>query len=181
MSNPVSESIRKLRAQHDLTQRELAKMSGIPRATLANMETNIANPSIMAVVKVASALGVTVESLIQNTSHNYATVVPRENMQVTRLNNGKFISTLLSPLNAPYIHMSEVTILPDCNTRGKPHPKGSQEFFYCLEGTVHLDIQGDEVEVAAGELLYFPGNLPHDYINRGRKPVHAVSVVTIPK
>ena len=39
MSNPISEGIKRLRAQHKLTQTKLAKLADIPRATLANMES----------------------------------------------------------------------------------------------------------------------------------------------
>ncbi len=59
MTNPINEGIKRLRAQHKLTQTELANMADIPRATLANMESDKSNPSIGVVVKVAQALTIT--------------------------------------------------------------------------------------------------------------------------
>ncbi|MBF0286220.1 MAG: helix-turn-helix domain-containing protein [SAR324 cluster bacterium] len=179
MSNPVCKKIRALRLQHNLTQMELASKAKIPRASLANMESEKGNPSIIVVTKVAEALGVTIDDLVENKDHSSVTKVKRGDMQVNRQDEGKFAITLLSPLNAPYINVNEINMLPGCYSKGKPHPKGSHEFFYCLEGTAVLEIQGDAIEVKSGDLVYFPGNLPHVYSNPGIKPVHAVAVVNI--
>ncbi len=181
MSNPVCNGIRRLRRVHMLTQTDLAKLAGIPRATLANMEKSTSNPSISVVVKVARALGVTVEELVTKQQSSFVTRVKRKDMQVGRQDNGNYVSTRVSPINAPYVQINDVNMLPGCHTRGKPHPDGSHELFLCLEGTAIIEIQNEKFEVEAGDLIYFPGNLPHNYGNAGLKPVHAVSVVNILK
>jgi len=179
MTNPVCDGIRRLRIQHNLTQTELAGMADLPRATLANMERPSSNPSISAVVKVASALGVTVEDLVDRKKSGIVTEIKRQDMHTYRQDDGKFVSTRLSPINAPFIQINDINMLPDCFTRGKPHPEGAHEFFFCLEGTALLEIQNERYEVEAGDMVYFPGNLPHNYGNAGLKPVQAVSVVFI--
>lgn len=177
--NPVAKAIAAIRGQHSLTQQQLADMASVPRATLANMESEGGNPTITTVIKIANALGVTVGDLVEKTQLTVATLVERKDMQSMRLDDGRFVSSQLSPINAPYIVISEITMLPGCNSRGRPHPQGSHEFFYCLEGTAVLEINGEPVEVEAGNLIYFSGNLPHVYINKGIKPVHAIAVVSI--
>ncbi len=179
MSNPVCDGIRRLRSVHGLTQTELASLAGIPRATLANMEKPVSNPSISGVVKVARALGVPVEDLIARQQAPFVTQVVRKDMQVTRQDDGRYVGTRASPINAPYIQVTDVNMLPGCHTRGRPHPEGSHEMFLCLEGRATIEIQNETVEVEEGDLVYFPGNLPHDYSNEGLRPVHAVSVVSV--
>ncbi len=181
MKNPVSEGIKQLRSFHNLTQTELADMAGIPRATLSNMEKENSNPTITVIVKVAKALGVPVEDLITDHSSAFVTDIKRKDMPVSRQDDGKYISTRISPENMPYLQVNDINILPGCNTRGKPHPDGSHELFFCLEGTASLKIADEQSDVDAGNLTYFPGNLPHDYINNGIKPVHALSIVHIQK
>ncbi len=181
MSNPVSDGIKQIRAAHNLTQTELADMAGIPRATLANMEKDTSNPSITVVVKVARALGVQVEDLVTKQHSLKVTKINRKDMPITRQDDGNYISTRVSPLNASDVQINEVSMMPGCTTRGKPHPVGSHEFFLCLEGTASLEIVDVKFEVEAGDTIYFPGNLPHNYGNSGLKPVHAVSVVRINK
>ncbi len=179
MKNPVCEGIKQLRTFHNLTQTELADMAGIPRATLSNIEKKDSNPTITVVVKVAKALGVQVEDLITEHSSAIVTDVKRKDMQVTRQDEGNFVSARVSPTNVPHIQINDINMLAGCNTRGKPHPDGSHEFFFCLEGTANLTIADEQFEVEPGNLIYFPGNLPHDYINNGIKPAHAISIVYI--
>lgn len=177
MTNPVNEGIKRLRAQHKLTQTELAKMAGIPRATLANMESDKSNPSIAVVVKVAQALGVTVDDLISKQKSIHVTEVIRKDMPVSYQHDGKFVSTRTSPISSPNIQINDISMMPDCYTRGVPHPEGSHELFLCLEGVATMEVDGEKFEVEAGNLIYFHGHLPHCYGNLGLKPVHAIAVV----
>jgi transcriptional regulator with XRE-family HTH domain len=50
-----------LRHARTLTQDALAAASGLPRSTIANLESGEANPSLAVLVKVASALGVPID------------------------------------------------------------------------------------------------------------------------
>ncbi len=179
MTNPVSDGTRRLRASHKMTQKELAELAGIPRATLANMEKPTGNPSISVVVKVAQVLGVPVEDLVTKEQSTFVTRVLREDMPTVRQDDGKYVSTSASPLSVPFLQINDLNMLPGCRTRGRPHPEGSHELFLCLEGTATVEIHDEIHEVESGNLIYFPGNQPHNYCNAGLKPVHAITVVTI--
>lgn len=181
MENPINEGIKRLRAQHKLTQTELSKMAGIPRATLANMESANSNPSIAVVVKVAQALGVTVDDLITRRQSSHVTEVHRKDMPTTHQDDGKFISTRTSPISTPNLQISEVTMKANCWTRGVPHPQGSHELFLCMEGIATIEVQGDKFEVEAGNLIYFHGHLPHCYGNLGSKTARGIVVVFMVK
>src|SRR5262249_55099012 len=53
-----------LRHARTLTQDALAAASGLPRSTIANLESGEANPSLAVLVKVASTLGVPIDELL---------------------------------------------------------------------------------------------------------------------
>jgi len=151
-------------------------MADIPRATLANMESEQSNPSIILVVKVAQALGVSVDDLISRQSV-HVTEVSRRDMPVTQLDNGRFSSTRASPISTQRLLINDISMEPDCDSKGVPHPEGSHELFLCLEGCASVEVQGEEYIVEAGNLIYFHGHLPHCYGNKGTERVHAVAVV----
>ncbi|MCP4989090.1 MAG: helix-turn-helix domain-containing protein [Colwellia sp.] len=176
MTNPISEGIKRLRSQHKLTQTKLAEMADIPRATLANMENDQSNPSITLVVKVAKALGVSVDDLISRQSA-HVTEVYRKDMPIIQLDDGKFSSTRTSPISTQNLQINDISMMPNCYCKGVPHPEGSHELFLCLEGNATVEVQGEKYVVEAGNLIYFHGHLPHCYGNESLKPVHAVAVV----
>ena len=60
----LAPNLRRLRKQAKLTQAQLAEQSGLPRATLANMEQDGANPSVQSVLAVAKALCVSLDELL---------------------------------------------------------------------------------------------------------------------
>jgi len=177
MDNPIGEGIRRLRAQHKLTQTVLAKRAGIPRATLANMEAINSNPGISIAVKVARALGVTVDDLITQRQSPHVTQVSRKDMPVMRQDGGKFSSTRTSPISTPNLQINEISMMPGCHTKGVPHPEGSHELFLCHRGTATVEVGGHKYRVEPGNLIYFHGHIPHHYGNENPSPVHATAVV----
>jgi len=71
---------------------------------------------------------------------------------------------------------------PGASMRGSPHLPGTREFFTCLEGEVTIFVAGDRFDLAAGDVLAFPGNVPHSYKNAdANRPAHGVSAVILAK
>ena len=55
---PIGERLRELRARRYLTQRELADRAGVSPATIAKLETDVAEPRPSTIRKLAEALEV---------------------------------------------------------------------------------------------------------------------------
>src|SRR3954451_11463052 len=64
LPNRLAKNIKQLRDAQGLTQQQMAKVSGLPRATWANLESGGANPTLTVLHKVAMALRVSLEELI---------------------------------------------------------------------------------------------------------------------
>lgn len=62
----VGDKIRAIRVKLGITQDSLSKKANIPYTTLTKIETNvIKKPSIQTVAKIASGLGISIDSLIK--------------------------------------------------------------------------------------------------------------------
>ncbi|OGI66685.1 hypothetical protein A2823_01190 [Candidatus Nomurabacteria bacterium RIFCSPHIGHO2_01_FULL_41_91] len=62
----ISENIKKMRAKLGLTQDDLAKKGDIKYTTLMKVESGTVNkPSVQTMAKIAKALGVSIEDLIE--------------------------------------------------------------------------------------------------------------------
>jgi transcriptional regulator with XRE-family HTH domain len=174
----LAPNLRRLRKQAKLTQADLAEQAGLPRATLAAMEQDGANPGVQSVLAVAKALQVSLdELLVLPPEHRHYKVMPKE-QQEYRAEAGRYVARLVSPIASKGVQMHHVTLQPGCHSVGRPHPLGAQEFFYCLGGTAALHIEDELVEVPAGSLVQFPGHRRHIYANPDpRTVVTAISVV----
>jgi transcriptional regulator with XRE-family HTH domain len=72
----LAANLKDQREAKGLTQQELSDRSGVPRPTLAHLESGQGNPTLSVLIKVAAALGTGIEALVA-TSRPKVRVVPR--------------------------------------------------------------------------------------------------------
>jgi XRE family transcriptional regulator, regulator of sulfur utilization len=169
-----------LRHSRGLTQEGLAKAAAVPRSTVANLESGTGNPSLAVLVKVAGALGVPIDELLAS---------PRAKVrrwpadEVPRRHKGRGVSIrALLPEPVPDEMMEWMDFEPAAVMAGTPHLPGTREFFSCLDGRVVITVAGDRYELDEGDVLAFPGNLPHSYQNADAlRRARGVSVVVLAK
>ena len=88
----------------------------------------------------------------------------------------------LVPEPVPDEMMSVMDFAPAAMMGGTPHLPGTREFFTCLSGKVNLIVAGERYALEEGDVLAFPGNLPHSYQNADALgPARGVSVVVLAK
>jgi putative transcriptional regulator len=63
MHEQLTNRLREERARHDLTQADLAALVGVSRKTINTVENGVFIPSTVLALRLARALGVTVESI----------------------------------------------------------------------------------------------------------------------
>lgn len=169
-----------LRHTRALTQEGLAKAAAVPRSTIANLESGEGNPSLAVLVKVAGALGVPIDELLASPR---AMVRRWAADEVARRVKGRGVSIReLVPEPVPDEMMEVMDFAPGAVMAGTPHLPGTREFFTCLHGRVVLSVAGERYTLGEGEVLAFPGNLPHSYQNAdGQGAAQGVSVVVLAK
>ncbi|MBF0145188.1 MAG: helix-turn-helix transcriptional regulator [Magnetococcales bacterium] len=176
ITNLVGIRIRSLRAQRKLTQKQLADLAGIPRATLATVERDDANPSLAVVFKIANALGMTVDQLIESAQRKIQHW-PSRTMGVVESGDRAYRAVTISPLSAFHITQLIFSLVPGGSYEGKPHPPGSEEYLHVLEGNMVLEVAGESMAMGTMDTACFQGNVRHFY--RNPHEVGAVGLVTI--
>jgi quercetin dioxygenase-like cupin family protein/DNA-binding XRE family transcriptional regulator len=169
-----------LRHARALTQDGLAKAAAVPRSTIANLESGDGNPSLAVLVKVAGALAVPIDELL---------AAPRAKVrhwpadEVASRSKGRGVSIrALVPEPVPDEVMEVMDFAPGAVMGGTPHLPGTREYFTCLEGQVSLSVAGERYALGEGDVLAFPGNLPHGYQNADpARPARGISVVVLAK
>lgn len=173
-------NLRHFRKAAGLTQQKLADRAGIPRATLASMEHGGANPGLDSMLAVSAALNVSLDELVLAPPEQRYIVVDGTEINETMADEGRFRARLLTPLTTKGVQIQYVELRPGCDSPGRPHPLGSQEFFVVHAGMATIRIVDEEVDLYPGQLIKFPGHHFHGYTNRSQHTlVQAYSAVVM--
>jgi len=169
-----------LRGVRSLTQDALAKRSGVPRSTIANLESGDGNPSLLVLTRVAAALAVPIDELLASPRAKVRKW-SADDLAATKTGQGVTMRPLV-PEPVPEEMLSVMEFAPDSVMRGSPHLPGTREYFSCLDGRVVIVVAGDRYELGPGDVLAFPGSTPHSYRNAdAERPARGVSVVVLAK
>ncbi|MBF0424718.1 MAG: helix-turn-helix transcriptional regulator [Magnetococcales bacterium] len=176
VSNLVGTRIRAMRNRRKWTQQQLADSAGIPRATLATAERDDGNPSLAVVFKIATALGMGIDDLVE-AAQSRIQVCRRPEMRRMSSGDGVYQAENISPPNAFHFFQQVFHLQPASSYDGKPHAPGSEEYLYVIQGEVVLEVAGEVVHLRTGDSARFRGNVVHSYRNPGHD--EAWGMVTI--
>jgi transcriptional regulator with XRE-family HTH domain len=176
VSANLANNMRTLRESRGVTQAQISKLAGLPRPTWANLESGAANPTLQILVKVATALQVSVEELIG---------APRATAKLYRANElrwrkrGEVTVRQLLPEPLSGLALERMTLPPGASMTGTPHTPGTREYLTCESGRVELIVSGKHWQLEPGDVAVFRGDQRHAYRNLGRTEAVAYSVVVL--
>lgn len=173
----LARNMRQLREARGLTQAHLSKLAGIPRATWANLESGMANPTLTVLHSVADALQVTIEELI--TTPRAACQFYPKGALPARIRNANVLVRRLLPDAIPGMEMDRIEIPARATMIGIPHTPGTREYLTCETGKITLRAAGESWTLASGDVLAFRGDQKHSYHNPGDRTAVGYSVVVL--
>ena len=170
----LANNIRTLRETRGLTQQQMAKLTGIPRPTWANLESGAANPTLSVLVRVAAALQIRIEELIGPPKASARFYRAEELPKRTR---GNVTVRKLLPDALPGFEIERMEFPVGATMVGVPHTPGTREYLTCERGQMQLTAAGESWSLRAGELVVFRGDQRHSYKNLGAEVAIAYSVI----
>ena len=170
----LADNIRAIREARGLSQQQIAKAAGIPRATWTHLESGAANPTLAVLTKVAAALQVRLDELLA--SPRQAARFLRADELPSRQRGPVAIRKLL-PEPLPGLDLERMTLPPGARMTGIPHTPGTREYLTCEHGTVELAVAGERFTLAAGDVVIFRGDQRHAYHNPGTTTAIAYSAI----
>jgi transcriptional regulator with XRE-family HTH domain len=171
----LAENIRRLREARNMSQQQIATISGIPRPTWASLETGTANPTLAVLTKAASALNVSIEELVGSPRSEFQ-FIPADQVRERNRQDAKLRP--LIPEALPGLEISRTELAPGGRMVGIPHTTGTREYLTCERGTVELIAGGEHHVLNEGDMLVFRGDQQHSYLNPDKRRVSiSISVV----
>lgn len=163
----VGANLRRLRTKQGYSLERLARVSGVSRAMLSQIENGRSAPTISLLWKVATALGVPFATLIASRTLSGTTVLRRDSAKLLTSSEGRFSSRALFPFESERkTEFYELRLAPNHTEAADPHAPGTIENLVVTQGTVEI-VAGREAPqlLGEGDAIVFQADVPHRYRN----------------
>ncbi len=170
LAKHLGRRVRHLRAARDWSLETLARISGVSRSMLSQIERERANPTLAVTLRIARAFGMTLGELLEAPGASSRLVVIRSDDRTYhyRSDRNARIRTL-SPLNLEKdVEFYEVQLPPGGELRSAPHYAGTREFVTVQRGKVKVESGGDSDILHAGDSASYRADVPHALVNVGQ-------------
>lgn len=164
----VGVRLRTLRRAQRLTLDQLAAASGVSRSMLSDVERGLRTPTVLTLDRIATGLGTSVARLLRDESAAGTIVLRHADQEVAR-DPGGWERRILSPvLPGVEFEFMRTTIAGGVDAgEFAPHAAGSREYVAVEAGTLRLTLDGEPVDLHAGDSVYFAGDRRHAFANPG--------------
>ncbi len=159
----LAHNLRELREARSLTQQELSDRSGVPRPTLAHLESGQGNPTLTVLIKVAAALGIGIEALV-SASKPKVKVVTRADVP-SEERGGVELRTLGVDLGVGFERWE---LARGARLERSAGRHGERRVVVCEAGEVSITVGTSEHRLRAGELAVIDAAARPAFESRGR-------------
>jgi transcriptional regulator with XRE-family HTH domain len=181
----IGEKLRALRLRKGMGLVELGRHTGLSAALLSKLERAKLFPTLPTLLRIALVFNVGLEHFFSDERRRRVLAVARKKDRV-RFPERPGVSEVqyfFECLDYPVTEKKLNAFLADFQDitpeKIKPHNHPGIEFLYLVNGTLHLKVGGEQIELDAGDSIYFDSAVPHSYRRVGKKPCEAV-IVTLP-
>jgi len=180
----IGEKLKRLRKSLDLTLNDIAKKSGVGKATLSRIENNITAGTLKTHMRICEALNINIKDLYEGLDMPHEEVSAfseKKTEDAEMFSYDEKTKSIILTKNAQKKNMLPQLLILE--TGGKTHLEqnamSTEKFVFCTEGQIRIVIENKPYNLKKGTSLYFNSSLPHHFINIGKKLAKCL-VVTSP-
>jgi transcriptional regulator with XRE-family HTH domain len=178
----VGRRVREARAERGWTLDHLAERSGVSRRMIVNVEAGTSNPSIATLLRLATALHVSLADLVTGSPEDLRVVVSgaAEREPLWRGAGGGSAVLVASADTPDMLELWDWTLEPGERYASEPHRPGTQELLHVLSGQLTLTVSGEVRHLRKGDAASLVADVAHEYGNQGRRAVRFTMTVLEP-
>jgi transcriptional regulator with XRE-family HTH domain len=148
----IGSNLCRLRSRKGLSLERLAKLAGVSRAMLGQIELGRSMPTIRVLCKISGALEVPVSTFLRRYLIGGTIVLSADQMKVLVSSKGTFTARALFPFDIPHkVEFYELRLAG----------------FVVNDGTVEITVDRKHYLLATGDAILFEADVPHVYRNPG--------------
>ena len=157
----IGSAIRRERSAAGISVSELARRSGVSKATVSQLESGRGNPSVETLWALGDALGVPFARLVDETTEP-VTFIRAADAPLIRSAGSSYEAALLSA--SPHNARRDVYLVQAERNSPKasaPHALGTVEHVILVSGAARVGPASSPLSMSPGDYLCYPGDAPH--------------------
>lgn len=180
----IGKAIKKLRENKNMTQAELAKLSGINFTTISKIEKSTFGGTIKIHQKIAKGLGVSLPDLYRELDKPLPPAYEINEIKENPVTNifyydkGAVSQILVKQLSGRRMLPENLCLEVDKTTHLEEKPEGTDQFILVLEGSIEIKIESGILKLKKGQTIYFDASKPHIIRNVGKNPAKCLRVTS---
>ena len=160
----VSENIKRIRQEKNLSLGDLAKLSDVSKSMLAQIERGEGNPTLSTLWKIANGMQVSFNTLIAQPMLPYKVTKLAEIEPILDMNGGLKNYSLFSDIENNF-SVYQIEVGKEISWISEAHLCGTAEFVIVIQGTLEIKLEEKTFILKKGENLWFKADVPHGYCN----------------
>lgn len=168
------------RARQKLSLDDLARMSGVSKGMLSQIEQEKTNPTVGVLYRIAAGLHVEPSRLLPSTLSTprvWRVIRSSDEGYVFSEKDGCQIRTL-SPLNLEkQVELYEIWLSPGAKLASEAHYRGTDEVLTVIQGSVSVDAGNRNTKIKKGDSIHYAADIPHTIRNTGHSRALVIILV----
>lgn len=176
-----ADNLKRLREEKKLSLDNVAKLSGISKSMLGQIERGEVNPTISTVWKIANGLKISFTTLLSRPEADMEIVFKNDIQPLTEGDGRSRNYPVFSFNGTRRFEMYMLEIDNGGQLSAEAHPQGTQEFIMVFSGEITVEVHGEQYIVANGNSIRFKSDQPHRYQNTGTEQAKLSMVIYYPQ
>lgn len=167
LSRVISENLKRIREEKKLSLDSVAKLSGVSKSMLGQIERCEVNPTVSTMWKIANGLKVSFTQFINHTETNIELVDTNKLVPLLEDEGRVKIYSTFSFDSTRRFELYSVEFETNGYLSTEPHLQGTQEFITVFSGEVTITLGEKSHVVTTGNAIRFKADETHSYKNTG--------------
>lgn len=180
MDQAIGARLRALRLDHALSQRQLARQSGVANATISQIEAGKLNPTVSMLKKVLDGIPITLAEFFSDESGSRNRVFFRADELTEIADGGVSFRQVGANLSNRRIQFLKEVYQPGAGTGRHELTHEGEECGLILKGRLQVTVGDQNTVLRQGDAYYFRSDQPHTFHNPGNQPCELITACTPP-
>lgn len=180
MENDIGLRLKNIRVQKQLSQRQLARQSGVANATISQIEAGKLNPTVSMLKKVLDGFPISLGEFFGDEFELRDRVFFRAGELTEIADGGVSFRQVGANLGNRAIQLIQECYQPGSGTGKHAITHEGEECGIILSGRLEVTVGDETAILRKGDAYYFKSHQPHQFRNPGNEPCELISACTPP-